>query len=116
GGLLVLHDQFGLPPAMRPVTRRAPYFASTLGQLLRYLEHAGFRLLAWQDTTTQTLAYMQRRQGGRLERALQSATTAAERMLYKRSLQLRDAYVEALSAQGSRTGVLLAGRKQIIGS
>jgi len=116
GGLMVLHDQFGLPPAMRPVMRRAPYFALTLGQLLRYLEHAGFRLLAWQDTTTQTLAFMQQRQDGRLEQALQSATTAAERKRYKRALQLRDAYVQALSAQGSRTGVLVGERKQIIGS
>jgi cyclopropane fatty-acyl-phospholipid synthase-like methyltransferase len=112
GGLLVLHDQFGLPPAMRPVMRRAPYFAPTLGKLLRYLEHAGFRLLAWQDTTTQTLAYMQQRQDGRLERALESATTAAERERYKRALRLRDAYVEALSAQGSRTGVLVGERSR----
>ena len=38
-GLLVLHDQPGpLPPAMRPVTRRAPYIAPTLPQLMRYVE------------------------------------------------------------------------------
>jgi cyclopropane fatty-acyl-phospholipid synthase-like methyltransferase len=116
GGLLVLHDQLLLPPAMRPVRRRVPYFAPTLTQLLRYLENAGFRLLAWQDTTAQTLAYMQQRQKGRLEQALQSATTAADRRRYQRSLQLRNAYVEALSFQGSRTGVLIGERKQIVGS
>jgi SAM-dependent methyltransferase len=66
GGLLVLHDQWGpLPPAMRPVMRIAPYFAPALGQLLRHLERAGFRLLAWQDTTAQVLAYMQERRDGR---------------------------------------------------
>jgi cyclopropane fatty-acyl-phospholipid synthase-like methyltransferase len=112
GGLLVLNDQFGLPDAMRPVMRRAPYFAPTLGQLLRYLEPAGFRLLAWQDTTAQTLAYMQQRQDGRLEQALQSAATAADRKRYQRALELRDGYVEALSAQGSRTGVLVGERKR----
>jgi cyclopropane fatty-acyl-phospholipid synthase-like methyltransferase len=114
GGLLVLHDQWGLPPAMRPVMRRAPYFAPTLGQLLRHLERAGFRLLAWQDTTAQTLAYMQQPRNGRLDQQVKSATTGADRKRYQRSLQLRDAYVEALSVQGSRTGVLVAERKQKI--
>jgi SAM-dependent methyltransferase len=117
GGLLVLHDQWGpLPPAMRPVMRRAPYFAPTLGQLIRHLERAGFRLLAWQDTTAQVLAYMQERQDGRLEQRLKSATTSDERGRYQRLLFFRDAYVEALGTQGSRTGVLVAERKQIIRS
>ena len=115
GGLLVLHDQFVLPSAMRPVRRRAPYFAPTLAQLLRHLEHAGFRLLAWQDTTAQTLAYMQQRREGRLEQALQSASTTDPKR-YRRALQLRDAYVEALSSQGSRTGVLVGERKLMVGS
>jgi len=38
-GLLVMHDHIGpLPPAMRPVTRRAPYIAPSLPQMLRYIE------------------------------------------------------------------------------
>lgn len=64
---------------MRPAARRAPYFAPTLRQLLRYLHYAGFRLLAWQDTTAQTLGYMQERGDGRLERQLKSAAIAADR-------------------------------------
>ncbi len=116
GGLLVLHDQWGLPPAMRPVMRRAPCFAPALGQLLRHLERAGFRLLAWQDTTAQTLAYMQEPRNGRLEQQLESAATAADRKRYQRGLRLRNAYVEALSAQGSRTGIVVAERKQIMPS
>jgi SAM-dependent methyltransferase len=115
GGLLVLHDQWGpLPPAMRPVMRRAPYFAPTFGQLLRHLERAGFRLLTWQDTTSQTLAYMRERRDDRLEHRLKSATTAADRSRYQQLLFFRKVYVEALGAQGSRTGVLVAERKQMI--
>jgi|SRR5579875_1397612 SAM-dependent methyltransferase len=107
-GLLVLHDQLGLPPAMRPVVRRAPYFAPTLAQLLRHLEWAGFRLLAWQDTTAQTVAYMRQRGDRRAQRQSKSATAVDER--YQPAIQLRDAYLEALTVQGSRTGVLVAGR------
>jgi SAM-dependent methyltransferase len=59
-GLLVLHDQPGpLPPAMRPVTRRVPYSAPTLPQLVRYVEGAGFRVLTWRDTTETVLTYLQ---------------------------------------------------------
>src|SRR5262249_18212740 len=64
-GLLVLHDQLGpLPPAMRSVTRRAPYIAPALPQLLRYIEGARFRVLTWRDTTDTALAYMQERREG----------------------------------------------------
>jgi ubiquinone/menaquinone biosynthesis C-methylase UbiE len=116
-GLLVLHDQWGpLPPAMRPMRRMAPYFAPSLGQLLRHLEGAGLRLLAWQDTTAETLAYMKELQDGRLEQRLKSVTTAGNRNRYQRLLFFRKVYVEALGTQGSRTGVLIAERKQIIGS
>src|SRR5215813_12587436 len=67
-GLLVLHDQLGpLPPAMRSVTRRAPYIAPALPQLLRYIEGAGFRVLTWRDTTDTALAYMQERREGLLQ-------------------------------------------------
>jgi len=110
GGLLVLHDQWGLPPAMRPVMRRAPYFAPTLGLLVRHLERARLRLLVWQDTTAQVLRYMRERGDGRLERQLKAASTAAERKHYQRALLLRDAYEKALGAQGSRAAVLVAER------
>jgi hypothetical protein len=89
--------------------RRAPYFAPTFGQLLRHLGRAGFRLLAWQDTMAQTLAYMQRGVG-RLEEQLRSAATVADRQRYQRALQLRDAHLVALRDQGSRTGILVAER------
>ncbi len=111
-GLLVLHDQWGLPPAMRTVMRRAPYFSPTLRQLLSHLERAGFRLLAWQDTTGQTLAYMQERGNGRSVPQVNSVT-AADRSRFQRALQLRDAYVKALKIQGSRTAVLVARREEI---
>jgi hypothetical protein len=68
-------------------------------------------LLAWQDTTSQILAWMQQ-QNGRLEQALRSATAAADRRRYQRALHLRNAYVEALSSQGSRTGLLVGERKR----
>ncbi len=110
GGLLVLHDQWGLPAAMRPVMRRAPYFALTLRLLVRHLERARLRLLAWQDTTAQVLAYMRERSDGRLEQQLKAAATVAERKHYQRALLLRDAYEKALSAQGSRTAVLVVER------
>jgi cyclopropane fatty-acyl-phospholipid synthase-like methyltransferase len=113
GGLLVLHDQWGLPSAMRPVMRRAPYFAPTLGALVRHLERTRLRLLVWQDTTAQVLSYMRERGDGRLEHQLKTAPTIAERKHYQRALQLRDAYVQALSSQGSRTAVLVAYRTQI---
>ncbi len=113
----MLHDQWGpLPPAIRPVMRRAPYFAPTLGQLLRNLEKAGFRLLAWQDTTAHVLAYMRELQDGQLEQRLKSAATATDRGRYQQLLFYRKVYVEALGTQGSRTGVLVAERNQVIGS
>ncbi len=97
---------------MRTVMRRAPYFSPTLRQLLGHLERAGFRLLAWQDTTAQTLAYMQERGNGRSVPQVNSVT-AADRSRFQRALQLRDAYVNALKIQGSRTAVLVARREKI---
>jgi SAM-dependent methyltransferase len=108
-GLLVLHDQPGpLPPAMRPVTRRAPYIAPTLPQLVRYVEGAGFRVLTWRDTTETVLTYLQ----GRREELLQGVErgTHAARHRRQRRLALLTAYLEALGQQGSRTGLLIARR------
>jgi SAM-dependent methyltransferase len=104
-GLLVLHDQMGpLPPAMRPVTRRAPYIAPALPQLVRSVEGAGFRVLTWRDTTDTVLTYMQ----GRRAELLQGSRAARSRR--QRRLAMLTAYMEALGEQGSRTGLLIARR------
>ena len=108
-GLLVLHDQLGpLPPAMRSVTRRAPYIAPALPQLLRYIEGAGFRVLTWRDTTDTALAYVQKRREGLLQ-GVERGTRAAQRR-HQRRLAMITAYIEALGKQGSRTGILIARR------
>jgi SAM-dependent methyltransferase len=108
-GLLVLHDQMGpLPPAMRLVTRRAPYIAPTLPQLLRYVEGAGFRVLTWRDTTDTVLTYMQGRRAELLP-GVERGTRVA-RLRRQRRLMMLTAYIEALGQQGSRTGLLIARR------
>jgi ubiquinone/menaquinone biosynthesis C-methylase UbiE len=108
-GLLVLHDQMGpLPPAMRPLTRRAPYTAPTLPQLLRYVEGAGFRVLTWRDTTDTVLTYMQERSMD-LQQGVERGTCVARRRRQRR-LAMLTAYIEALGTQGSRTGLLIARR------
>ena len=108
-GLLVLHDQLGpLFLAMRPVTRRAPYIAPALPQLVRYIEGAGFRVLTWRDTTDTVLTYMQGRRAGLLQGA-ERGTRAAQRR-HQRRLVMITAYIEALGQQGSRTGILIARR------
>src|SRR5499427_10035443 len=107
-GLLVLHDQLGpLPPAMRPATRRAPYIAPALPQLVRYVEGAGFRVLTWRDTTATVLQYM-RGHREELRQGRERGPRAARRR--QRRLATITAYIEALGQQGSRTGVLLARR------
>jgi hypothetical protein len=108
-GLLVLHDQLGpLPPAMRSVTRRAPYIAPTLPQLLRYVEGAGFRVLTWRDTTDMVLTYMQGRRAELLPGVERGPRVA--RLRRQRRLTMLTAYIEALGQQGSRTGLLIARR------
>jgi SAM-dependent methyltransferase len=108
-GLLVLHDQMGpLPPAMRPVTRRAPYIAPALPQLLRYIEGAGFRVFTWRDTTDRVLTYMQGRRTELLP-GVERGTRAA-RQRRQRRLTMLTAYIEALGQQGNRTGLLIARR------
>ena len=108
GGLLILHDQLGpLPPAMRPATRRAPYIAPALPQLVRYVEGAGFRVLTWRDTMDLVLPYMQGRRA-ELRQGMERGPHAARR--HQRRLAIITAYIEALGQQGSRTGVLIARR------
>jgi len=93
---------------MRSVTRRAPYIAPALPQLLRYIEGAGFRVLTWRDTTDTALAYMQERREGLLQ-GVERGTRAAQRR-HQRRLAMLTAYIEALGKQGSRTGILIARR------
>jgi SAM-dependent methyltransferase len=108
-GLLVLHDQLGpLPPAMRPVTRRAPYIAPALPQLVRYVEEVGFRVLTWRDTTDAVLTYMQGRRVELLPGVERGTRVARQRR--QRRLAMLTAYIEALGQQGSRTGLLIARR------
>ena len=108
-GLLVLHDQLGpLPPAMRPVTRQAPYIAPALPQLLRYVEGAGFRVLTWRDTTDTVLAYLQGRREDLLQRVEHGTCVARQRRQHR--LAMLTAYIAALGQQGSRTGLLIARR------
>jgi ubiquinone/menaquinone biosynthesis C-methylase UbiE len=108
-GLLVLHDQPGpLPPAMRPVTRRAPYIAPALPQLVRSVEGAGFRVLTWRDTTDTVLTYMQGRRAELLQGVARGSRAARSRR--QRRLAMLTAYMEALGEQGSRTGLLIARR------
>ena len=108
-GLLVLHDQPGpLPPAMRPITRRAPYIAPALSQLVRYVEGAGFRVLTWRDTTDKVLTYMQGCTAELLQRVERGTRAASSRR--RRLLAVFTAYIKALGQQGSRTGLLIARR------
>jgi hypothetical protein len=93
---------------MRPVTRRAPYIAPTLPQLLRYVEGAGFRVLTWRDTTDMVLMYMQERSAALLP-GVERGTRAA-RQRRQRRLAMLTAYIDALGRQGSRTGLLIARR------
>lgn len=107
-GLLVLHDHIGpLPPAMRPVTRDAPYIAPSLRQMVGYVERAGFRLLLWRDTTRRVLEWMESRPAPPGEQ--REDATAEERARQQRRLAYRTAYIQALR-EGMRTGLLIATR------
>ncbi len=107
GGLLVMHDQMGpLPPAMRPVTRRAPFIAPSLPQLLRYVDGAGLRVQTWRDTTVHVLEYFDR-----MKTALTKAPPQARGDTEGRWWQaVINGYVETLAKLGGRTGILTARR------
>ena len=106
-GLLVMHDHFGpLPPSMRPVTRRAPYIAPSLAQMVRYVEAGGFRLLLWQDTTAAIRQWFEER---RPEVVRRSQEGRGDRRRLQRRLAPFKAYTAALE-EGMRTGVLIARR------
>jgi ubiquinone/menaquinone biosynthesis C-methylase UbiE len=110
GGLLVMHDQTGpLPEAMRPLTRKAPYVAPSLAQLIRLVEAAGLRVLTWRDTTGRVLTYFLgvRAMLGEASSAGSTALPAGQR---EQGAVLLDAYIETLGSWGGRTGILVAER------
>ncbi len=110
-GLLVMHDQTApIPRVMAPVTRRAPYIAPPLPQLIRYVEDAGLRLITWRDTTDMVLRHFEeRRDAG--DQQPESRPNAESRRRRERQRAARDAYIEALKNHGGRTGILVARRK-----
>jgi ubiquinone/menaquinone biosynthesis C-methylase UbiE len=110
GGLLVMHDQTApIPKVMAPVTRRAPYIAPSLPQLIRYVEDAGLRLLTWRDTSALVLEHFRRRKEQR-QRMAPPANSGSLKRQARRAASL-DAYIEALANHGGRCGILIARRR-----
>ena len=107
GGLMVMHEMPGpLPKAMSPLTRRVPYIAPSLPQLVRYVESAGLRLLTWRDTTPQVLDYFTE-----VRALLRNApATGRERDTHDIGVVVLDSYIETLGTLGGRTGILIARR------
>lgn len=107
GGLLVMHDQMGpLPPAMRPMTRRVPYIAPSLPQLLRYIDGGGLRVLTWRDTTAQVLEYFDEMKAALSKAPVQPGDDSAGSW-WRAAI---DGYLETLGELGGRTGILTARR------
>jgi ubiquinone/menaquinone biosynthesis C-methylase UbiE len=110
GGLLVMHDQTGpLPRAMQPLKRHAPYLAPSLTHLIRLVERAGLRLLAWRDTTGMVLEYFVGLQA-MLTPVSRGVSMALEPSGRDRGAALLAAYIETLGPLGGRTGILIARR------
>jgi sarcosine/dimethylglycine N-methyltransferase len=110
GGILVMHDQAGpLPPAMRAVTRGAPFIAPTLPQLIRYVEGAGLRVVDWQDTSADVVEYF-RPIKARFEDKAARTDDSERRQRYERIVAQANAYITTLADLGGRTGVLIAQR------
>jgi SAM-dependent methyltransferase len=110
GGIFVMHDQTGpLPPAMRAVTRTAPFIAPSLPQLLRYVEGAGLRILRWQDSSARVVEH-QRLMKAHIEQRAARAQDDERRRRYERFVAITDAYITTLTTLGGRTGILIAER------
>jgi ubiquinone/menaquinone biosynthesis C-methylase UbiE len=109
GGVMVVHDQMGpLPAAMRPVTRRAPFIAPSLPQLIRYVEASGLRLVMWRDSTTRIVGYFERIRSRYFPPG--GPPDDAGRPWRKWIRLTTDAYLTSLGELGGRTGILLAVR------
>ena len=110
GGLLVMHEQTApIPKAMLPVTRRAPYIAPSLPQLIRYVEEPGLRMLTWRDTTDAVLHYFLGLRAMFPPPAEPVAKVQAPRR-HDFGLAMLDGYIETLAHLGGRTGILVARR------
>jgi SAM-dependent methyltransferase len=108
GGIFVMHDQTGpLPPPMRVVTRRAPFIAPSLPQLIRYVEAAGLRILRWQDTSARVVEYFGPIKA-RLEQQAALTQDSERRRRYEWFAAMADAYITTLTKFGGRTGLLIA--------
>jgi ubiquinone/menaquinone biosynthesis C-methylase UbiE len=110
GGLMVMHEMPGpMPKAMSPLTRRVPYIAPSLPQLVRYVEGSGLRLLTWRDTTQHVLDYFE---GIRamLGEAPASGSEGSESDARDVGIVALNAYTETLGTLGGRTGILIARR------
>jgi len=109
GGLMVMHEMPGpLPKAMSPLTRRVPYIAPSLPQLVRYVEGAGLQLLTWRDTTPDVLDYFE---GVRaLLRDAPASVSEASQGARDVGIVALNAYIETLGMLGGRTGILIARR------
>lgn len=112
GGLLVMHDQTApIPKAMLPVTRRAPYIAPSLPQLVRYVEGAGLRMQAWHDTTGRVTEFFLERRAASYDRPLEPSLDAPARRRHERMRALVDGYIETLANLDGRTGVMIARKR-----
>ena len=110
GGLLVMHEQIApIPEAMRAVTRRAPYIAPSLPQLIRTVDGAGLRVLTWRDTTPRVLEYFE---GIRSRFPAAPAPSPGDEggPWREQGLAILDGYIETLAKLGGRTGILVAKR------
>jgi SAM-dependent methyltransferase len=106
-GILVMHEQIGpLPAAMRPARREAPYIAPALAQLIRYVENAPLRVVAWRDTTSLALDYF------RSMRDLVLGAPEPVESQRKTGVPILDGYFETFAHLDGRTGVLIARRMQ----
>jgi len=105
GGILVMHEQTGpLPAAMRPAKRQAPYIAPALAQLIRHIENAPLRVVAWRDTTSLALDYFLR------VRDLVLGAPEPLESQRKTGVPILDGYLETFAHLDGRTGVLIARR------
>jgi ubiquinone/menaquinone biosynthesis C-methylase UbiE len=109
GGLLVMHDQTGpLGPAMRPITRRAPYIAPPLPRLIRLVEEAGMRLLEWHDTTPAITAYFTAFQAAMPPAHAELSENARRRRAWMEQVTM--CYLTTLQSGRGRTGLLIGTR------
>jgi hypothetical protein len=95
---------------MEPVTFGAPFIAPTLTELIELLEGAGLRLLRWQDSTAQVVAFFRQVQDGlqRSSAAKPGGSGDSWREWIERTAR---AYLETLTDLEGRTGLFVAERR-----